>query len=171
MKPETLRDVIRALPCDGATTLAFLGALPRAILDATVYHSCPKCGGAKEYWVKDGAAEFPEPCDCKDAPTAIVEAVLREKADRAIEAVFTAHRTGFGKAVRGELLDTVLSTVLGQVRSAKEILYNAHTDTDGDACATVEYFINDDPCDYKGYRTGGSLDGDIAILEEAGKEE
>ena len=93
MKPETLKDVIRALPCDGATTLAFLGALPCALLDAHVYRSCPECGGSRKvpateahYGGSGGGCLVvggTKPCPaCKDAPTAIVSAALRKKAIR-----------------------------------------------------------------------------------------
>ena len=142
MKPETLRDVIRALPCDGATTLAFLGALPVALLEATVYRSDA------------------------DAPTAIVSAALREKA--IVEAETVYDRNGL-MVIGDEVVDAVLSTVLGRpVRYAKEILYDAYTNTDGNACATVEYF--EDAAKTK-YRIGGNLGpDDIAILEEARKE-
>ena len=173
MKPETLRDVICALPCDGATTLAFLGALPVALLDATVYRSCLECGGGglvpdpeTVELGNDGEFHIDDlemlPCPaCKDASTAIVSAALREKADNAIEAVFTAHRTGFGKAIRSELLDAVLSTVLRRVRYAKDI----------GVCVRPGHMNIPVAGENDRLRFLMAVRGDtIAILEEAGKE-
>ena len=131
MKPETLRDVIRALPCDGATTLAFLGALPVALLDATVYRSCPECGGSRKvpateahYGGSGGGCLVvggTKPCPaCADAPTAIVEAALREKVKAAFREVkkYQQHK----EMTDSEAVDLLLSTVLGPVRYAKGIV-------------------------------------------------
>ena len=148
------------------------------VLNATVYRSCPECGGSQhviDHVAVEGAdtpypsAGGPEyvPCPaCADAPVAIVETSLRRRAKDALWVLEDTADLMPAEAWLDAAVDAVLSVVLGHVRYAKEILYNAHTDTDGNACPTVEYFINDDPCDYKGFRTGGGLSGDIAILED-----
>ena len=198
MKPETLRDVLGAW-----LSTEQLRYIEDAILDAHVYRSCPECGGIENHEGDCNACgttgevdgEECEECEgtgraswvpcpaCADAPVAIVDAALRERAGRAywertrllrvkeLQNVAWEDLSPVRKIELMEEADHILSTVLGHVRYAKEILYNATTGTDGNACATVEYFINNDR-DYKGYRTGGMLFGDIAILEEeAGKEE
>jgi hypothetical protein len=52
---KTLEQVVLALPCDGATTLAIIGALEEAgILDATVYGLCePDCTGTVSVVTKE----------------------------------------------------------------------------------------------------------------------
>ncbi len=52
---KTLEQVVLALPCDGATTLAVVGALKEAgILDATVYGLCETCGGSRKCQTCEG---------------------------------------------------------------------------------------------------------------------
>ena len=161
--PETLKDVICALPCDGATTVAFLGALPVALLDATVYRSCPECGGSglvpdpeTVELGNDGEFHIDDlemlPCPaCKDAPTAIVSAALREKAVAAAD-----EAAGEQVPSVDAIVDAVLSTVLGHVRYAKEIWCLS---VGGEVWPT---------CEESRWLGRGDT---IAILEEAGKEE
>ena len=185
MKPETLKDVIRALPCDGATTVAFLGALPVALLDATVYRSCPECGASRKCQRCDGEGKwFYElelamiDCDdckgtgtcpaCADAPTAIVSAALREKAtccELGLSKHLTTETQAKGLAgVTGAMwevaqmrLDAILSTVLGRpVRYAKEVWCLSVGGEVWPTCKESRWLGRGDT---------------IAILEEAGKEE
>jgi len=55
---ETVRDVVTALACDGATVVSILGALPTYILDALVI-GCEVCGG-KGFLAKP-SGDFPDP--------------------------------------------------------------------------------------------------------------
>ena len=182
--PDTLEQVILKLSCDGATTPAIIGVLKEAgILDALVYRSCPECGGSRVL-ATGPPLNIGEPCPaCADAPVAIVSAALREKA---IDACFAADQAALSRLqkqgfpdiprvstaetcpvdirpiVEAEV-DAVLSTVLGQVRYAKEIgrwhdYYPGHIET-GNAGRQTRDFVS--------LRSGDA----IAILEEAGKEE
>ena len=149
---------------------------PDWFLDAHIYRSCPECGGGGSV---AGARDFPGgdegydvtnyPCPaCKDAATAIAEAALREKAARAMYELEVAKVTtpmaawdDLDARVQeqwGARVDVVLSTVLGQVRYAKEIVT-----------------VSTNPHDIDFRKADGSVAfvriGDtIGILEEAGKE-
>jgi len=130
MKLETLRDVVLALPCDGATSLAMLGALSPNLLDATVYRSCPECGGSGSV---TGAEDFPggdegydvtnSPCPaCADNPTAIVEVALRDRAwQTAVDYAGDTYGMDLTRAADARIVDAVLSVVLPRVRWAKAV--------------------------------------------------
>ena len=154
------------------------------ILDATVYRECPECGGienhegdcnacgttgevdGKECPNCEGTGRGPwVPCPaCKDAPTAIVSAALREKAAEELymqtSALTATHVCAeqwetapeVGREAARQRVDAVLSTVLGRpVRYASQVI------PAGEHYATL-----------KGPKV--VFDRDLAILEEAGKE-
>lgn len=94
---KTLEQVVLALPCDGATTLAIIGALKEAgLADATVYGLCETCGGSRKCKRCDGEGKwFYElelkmiPCDacngtgaCPDCT--MVSVVTKELRERGI---------------------------------------------------------------------------------------
>jgi hypothetical protein len=130
---KTVREaIVQPDPDEMMDGLEFFAAnVDDPILDATVYGLCETCGGSREvgtgshYAVEGvgklvGLNEIMAPCpDCQRI--SIVTKELRERADDAICAVFATHRTGFGAAIRAELRDAVLSTVLGKTRVAKEV--------------------------------------------------
>ena len=197
--PETVRQLIPPLSePDSCGKFAcvwekYLWRLQDAgILDATVYRECPECGGienhegdcnacgttgevdGKECPNCEGTGRGPwVPCPaCKDAPTAIVSAALREKAIETIahtcEDVFEARtdHTSVREALEAGL-DAVLSTVLGRpVRYAKEV-------------GRIELLPGDEPVVCLMPMTPPTAAGTapriesgdpIAILEKAGKE-
>ena len=97
---------------------------------------------------------------CADAPVAIVETALREKG---IDLLHPYLRDGdpHTRGEAGELFDTVLSTVLGHVRYAKEMGQYVHGNRETGEASWVD-----------SEQQSNLHDGDpIAILEEAGKEE
>ena len=169
---ETVREWLKSLgplgeelALDGSRLSYFVPQL----LDAHIYRSCPECGGSRKRQ-PDYDTTFVEygVCPaCKDAPVAIVDAALREKAIVEAEAIY--NRNGL-MVIGDEVVDAVLSTVLGQVRYAKEILEG--TIDVHDSASTQGAFV------YVGGKTRGEnllgIQGQhraIAILEEAGKEE
>ena len=135
------------------------------LLDAPVYRSCPECGGSRVL-ATGPPLNIGEPCPaCADAPTAIVSAALREKAKVAMDSaarLSDVEPYDIAGGTLDEMLDAVLSTVLGHVRYAKEIgrwhdYYPGHIET-GNAGRQTRDFVS--------LRSGDT----IAILEEAGKE-
>jgi len=132
-----------------------LGALPAGLLDATVYRECPECGGSrkrKDSWA--GATREVACPACTETPVAIVSAELREKAVVAFGEVkkYQRHKG----MTDSEALDLILSTVLGQVRYAKEVWCLS---AGGEVWPTTK--------ESHWLERGDS----IAVLEEAGKEE
>ncbi len=187
MKPETLRDMLESQGPLGKELVREGGGLDyfTDLLDATVYRSCPECGGKRRVAVNAHPVEPPDPhvkiidCPaCKDAPTAIVSAALREKACQTICKALR-ERGGCdiwpeyaedapgcdgcgGCEMCGTNVDAVLSTVLGRpVRYAKEVGRVVQLN------GPVVVQADGDP-DSAGLLRAGTL---IAILEEAGKEE
>ena len=196
--PETLRDCVErgtrkligeyegntdkiAIASGGASCIT--AELP---LDATVYRSCPECGGSRKCQRCDGEGKwFYElelamiDCDdckgtgtcpaCADAPVAIVSAALREKArDAGINSTCGSEHEydpayGLSMADWDKATDAILSTVLGHVRYAKAWRGIGRLRLG---------FQEDTPMLDVGDGTARELDGDehIAILEEAGKE-
>ncbi len=83
MSVETLRDAVAKLSCDGATSLALVGALSDAgLLDAIILpRTCSTCGGSREvvdHVAVEGAdapfpsAGGPEYVPCPDCPPPLV---------------------------------------------------------------------------------------------------
>ena len=170
-----------------------------ALLDAHVYRSCLECGDTratpKPYGdERDRGRTFSACPVCKDAPVAIVEAALREKAMR--ESWLAYHRVVEGDRPDDELIaevlidsgvlhesyvknmgvlvDAVLSTVLGKVRVAKRIGSIAGIPSETELVAAGigdRSFVKPLPPGLYFDETR-LFNGDaIAILEEAGKEE
>lgn len=107
MKPETLREVLHEqLGLDASVGKSRWWNVLAPLLDATVYRSCPECGGSQgvnREWQGDYpcrtcekdsttcggfqhgsqalCSEYSRPA-CADSPTAIVEVALRERAIR-----------------------------------------------------------------------------------------
>ena len=147
---RTLEEVILALPCDGATTLAIIGALREAgLADATVYGICETCGGSRKCPACGGrgkvevgfhtqeaqyvdVAERCEDCNgtgiCPDCTA--VSVVTKELRERAREELGGACKVVFDdpghiEEVRFDAdaaLNAVLSTVLGKTRVAGRII-------------------------------------------------
>ena len=196
MKAETLRvwlgELARQTVDDSLASACdqLLGALTRkqnTLLDATVYRSCPECGGSRlartdANWRRsdDDPGTMGVCPACADAPTAIVSAALREKAIVAAQTATGINvpthlfqdfppRATMGVEMQpdeaGRIVDAVLSTVLGHVRYAKEV-----------GVLSIEHVGDGHPIamliDNGGKTLGTARTGDpIAILEEAGKEE
>ena len=146
MKPETLMEWVlpklpvllpRELGSNDKRALAFRIMESLGILDATVYRSCPECGGSRKHQLCKGVGRYDKGdvgdtqsarcygckgtgiCPaCADSPTAIVEVALRE---RAIDAAYEAFMRPEDADV-SDLVDAVLSVVLPRVRWAKEVL-------------------------------------------------
>jgi len=190
MKAETLKEVLESYArehssghdaparaasvqlqqlCYAATNyLALLG-----ILDAHVIRSCPECGGThvtpKPYGdERDRGRTFSACPACADAPTAIVSAALREKA---MDLLHPYLRDGdpHTRGEAGELFDAVLSTVLGHVRYAKEMLtaFEMRSVPDDDGTQWLKYDTNE-VWEQQRHEVGRTTP--VAILEEAGKE-
>ena len=145
------------------------------VLKATVYRSCPECGGSRSVpeaasGELDDAGVLQSPTTgmascpaCKDAPTAIVETALRKKAKGIITDVAASYcrPCAIDEDDMDEAVDAVLSTVLGRpVRYAKEVGRVVQLN------GPVVVQADGDP-DSAGLLGAGTL---IAILEEAGKE-
>ena len=153
--------------------------VPPALLDAHVYRSCPECGGSELVAARVNPNLHPEPDEilqspcpaCADAPVAIVDTALREKAaaklyhhwprDQSYETLSEPLKDSWRESV-----DFTLSTVLGHVRYAKEIV---EVCLPGRGVPVSTRVVG---CTVPSAGWSALYDGDpIAILEEAGKEE
>jgi hypothetical protein len=161
---KTLEQVVLALPCDGATTLAIIGALKEAgLADATVYGLCETCGGSGKCpacWhdgvtvseFRDGTAIAGECRVCKgtgECPDCTaVSVVAKELRERAIEEAGRAATLNsieahcMAREPLEDVVDAVLSTVLGKTRAARQILFVESTSAPyamaGDTIAILE---------------------------------
>ena len=150
---RTLEQLILALPCDGATTLAIIGALKEAgLADATVYGICPTCGGSRKCPACGGRGkvevgfhtqeaqyvDVTEQCEdcngtgaCPDCTAvSVVTKELRERAAADLHDAIGIERDEVGHIDRvtfdaDAALDAVLSTVLGKTLVAKDVLEGA----------------------------------------------
>uniref|UniRef100_A0A6M3LDS1 Uncharacterized protein n=1 Tax=viral metagenome TaxID=1070528 RepID=A0A6M3LDS1_9ZZZZ len=125
---KTVRDIVTALACDGATVVSILGALPTYILDAIVI-GCEECGGAGLLAKPSG--DFPDPgstfisCPSCHGKSFVVSKEAREAARRVVHIMY--HATGAESAEAAEhLIDDATNDIArallgGEVYEATEV--------------------------------------------------
>ena len=114
---ETLEQVVLGLPCDGATTLAIIGALKEAgLADAHIIRgTCKTCGGSGFVLQRPQHPAYPR-YPCPDCPPTYV---IAPEAGEALDAVLLPHFTS--DVVREKLKASVAQALLPGARVAKEV--------------------------------------------------